>query len=233
MLGRYVSFSDESNTQHHYKVIGGVLCKDDVARQLRSLIVEAQGGSRDTLKWSNIRAANQHRYEKVVDAAFDAILTHRMDFHSLVVAKADEDHDTYNDGDNELGFNKFVVQHLFGFKRKLGRQARIRHLYAERTSPYDLTEFTSFLDGMAKKRFGKKFGPCLSVDHVPYKNDRMLWIADILIGAIGASYNNLLHVGSGKEYIAERIKLSANLPSLAEETPEHMKHFKIWKFRPS
>ncbi|QFT66425.1 hypothetical protein FIU93_06530 [Labrenzia sp. THAF35] len=233
MLGRYASFSDESSTQHHYTVIGGILCKDVVARQLRQVIIEAQTGSRDTLKWSKIRAANKHRYEKVVDAAFEAITSHRMDFHSLVVAKSDEDHDTFNNGDSELGFNKFVVQHLYGFKRKLGKHARIRHMYAARTSPHDLTKFESYIDGMARKRFGISCAPCLAVDHVDYRKDRMFWIADILIGAIGASYNNLLNQGSAKEQIAERIRISANLPSLTQETPEHMRHFKIWKFRPS
>lgn len=229
MLHRYVSFSDESSIGEDFVVIGGVLCKDAIAREFRGAIERAMTPVADTLKWERVRDNNLFRYERVVDEFFAFNSEHLIDFHALIVPTREADHATYNDGDSELGFNKFVVQHLFGLRRKVGRCAQIRHTYAFRTSPHDLTMFSEYLDRMARKRWGPNGANCLGVEHVPFRRDKMFWLADILIGAVGSAFNNRNEPDSPKGLLQERIRRASGVTSLAEETPGDMRHFKIWR----
>ncbi|SLN43942.1 DUF3800 domain-containing protein [Oceanibacterium hippocampi] len=212
-------------------VIGGVLCKAPIARDLRAATMSAKGDFPDALKWTRIRRGNYLRYERLIDQFFDFNKEHLVDFHAAVVKTSDTDHATFNDGDSELGFNKFVIQHLFAFKRNMGKSGRIRHLYANRNSRHDLGKFNEYLNGMGRARFGKDCSPCLSVDHIDYREEPVFWISDILIGAIGASLNGRLGANSPKERMADHIRRRACLLSLTEESPIDKRHFKIWHIK--
>lgn len=218
MHHRYVSYSDESSLGDKYTIIGGVVCRDSDAKWFRTVIAEAQGRFPDKLKWERIRRNNADRYKILIGHFLCAVRARRIDFHALVVDRDKADHDQYNQGDSELGFNKFVIQHLFQIRKDLGSAARIRHMYASRSSPHALDKFGEYVNGMARNRWGWRAAACLSVDHVPYDKESMFWISDIMIGAIGAAYNQRLTPGGPKAEIAEHIRSEAALTSIAAPT---------------
>lgn len=229
MLGDYLTYSDESCTNdHHFMVVGGVLCKSDFSGYFTRRTLEFRGRSPDPMKWEMVRKANLHKYLKLVDEFFVWNDQHAIDFRAVVLDCHRFDHRAHNKGDPELGFNKFVAQHLHSHTRGMGRRARFYSYYAHRDSRHDIAEIQSAANNMARLHYRDDAKRFLVLKHRPYGSQPMFFIADVLIGAVGYATNEKFTAGTAKAELAEVIRQRARVETLSAPTPRDRTHFDIW-----
>jgi hypothetical protein len=229
-FGDFVSYSDESCiTGHKFMVIGGVLCRDDTAKSLLRELdsIHPNRPGHWSYEWKYIRPTNLQRYERFIDLFFEYNKEHKIDFSCVVIECAELDHATFNEGDGEKGFNKFMFQHLFRHYRALRGISRFRCYHDRRESLYDLADIRNMLNAKCFQQDGRLVTRYRELAYADKLERPMLQFADVLIGAVGFAWNR--KAGSKNE-IAERVRLNACLDSLAEPTPPGLKNFDIWKF---
>jgi hypothetical protein len=231
----YVSFSDESCTSDHdYMIIGGVLCAhhcyDQIIADLRTLPRTRQ--DHWDYEWKNIRERNLSKYEDFVDLFFSYNREHCLDFACLVIECGLLDHGTFNDGDGEVGFNKFLFQHLFRYARVLPSESVFRCYHDRRTSRYDLDQLREMLDSKSLGHDGRFVWRYAEVAFADKEDQPLLQFADVLIGAVGFEWNgkHLTTPETPKAKIAKRIRHGAGVSTLAKQTWMSEEHFSIWKF---
>lgn len=235
-MAEYVSFSDESCvTAHDYMIIGGVLCRDDCASELIRKLSDIHPTKPDhwAYEWKNIRERNVDRYRAFVDLFFEYNKAHRLDFACLVVDCRGLDHDKFNDGDGDKGFNKFLYQHLLKLSREMGEQARFRCYHDRRSSKYDLDEIRAMLDAKAFQSDGRLVRRYRELSYSDKRDRPMLQFADVILGAVGFAWNGKTETlsATAKAEIAERVRIGACVQTLAAQTRMSEKHFSIWPFR--
>jgi Protein of unknown function (DUF3800) len=215
-------------------VIGGVLCAhhciDDLISDLRRL----PRTKRDhwDYEWKNIRDNNLTKYESFVDLFFEYNRDHRLDFACLIIECALLDHASFNEGDGEIGFNKFLFQHLFRHARTFEDAISFRCYHDRRSSKYDLDEIREMLDAKAfqlNPRYVRRYH---EVAYADKQTRPLLQFADVIVGAVGFEWNkkHLKTPNSAKAQIARRVRNGACVPTLAKQTWMREPHFSIWKF---
>jgi hypothetical protein len=191
---RYVFLDESSTTDEHFMVIGCVIVPGPVEREAEALVVDCLNEHRTVgeLKWTKVSRSKAHVYTDVLRRFWQYAPTRGIECHSIIVDTHQIDHGAYNDGDPELGFNKFVFQllhHHVG--RTFGETERIvAHLDA-RTTTREPAELQTILNNAAARHFGEMtHRPFGKVTHRDSKSSRLLQIADLLSGAIAWHKND-------------------------------------------
>lgn len=92
-------------------VLGGVAVSQKRTGEISTAIRSFKPGQRP-IKWTNLRAGKLEAYQKVIDFTVSAIKAGHLHLHTLILDATKFDHQTYNRGDHDLGFNKFLYQLL-------------------------------------------------------------------------------------------------------------------------
>jgi hypothetical protein len=174
-------------------------------------------------KWTKVSRAKLSAYIAIVDCIFDNAARGRVEVHILSVKCAELDHRTYNAGDPDIGFNKFLYQLLL---HKVGiRFGDTERLYAyldARTTTHSPSDLQLVLNnGTAKKLGDHTKAPWRLVVHRDSKTSRLLQVADIMTGA-HAFHKNGHHRVRGaapaKLRLAEHIAARAGVRELGHAT---------------
>lgn len=235
-LNKYHAFSDETCvTAHRYMVIGGVVCTPNIAKSIISDL-EKLHPSRPVhwaYEWKNVREANLKRYFAFLDLFFDYNSSHHIDFRCIVIDCEGLDHGSFNDGDGDLGFNKFLYQHLLSHYRHYGDGCSFYCYHDRRVSRWSLDEIKSMLNNKSASGINddRRHYPLLA--YSDKRVEPMLQFSDVLIGAVGFAWNKKDETlgGKPKHRLAEHVRKLAGLPTLARKTPYDKRHFDIWPLR--
>lgn len=240
LLGIYC---DESRqTQHRFMAVGGLIIDEDAIEHfndtMRKFRVELNMNRE--LKWTKVSTGKLSEYKRFVDYFFALSNTNHVAFHSMVIDTHQLDHARYNQGDKDLGLNKFyylLLIHAFGKRYyKKYKPCRFIVLVDKRSSKQSLSEFRRILNNGFSKKYGAVDDPFRTVEPRDSKGCEMLQINDILLGAIGYHWNdcNLLSGASkAKISLSNYIAAKAGLPDLSRSTKYGARRFTIWKFKPS
>jgi hypothetical protein len=216
-------------------IIGGVLCRPDCEREfVADMADRLRLGSKGwCYEWKNVRDRNIQQYEKIVDLFFEYNSEHCLDFSCLVVDCNAVDHDAFNDGDWDKGFNKFLYQHLAKHYRSFGAPSQFRCYHDRRGSRYDLNEIKRMLNFKYQYEGMRIVSPYREVSYSDKLVHPLLQIADILIGAVGYAWNDKLRQfpDGVKTRLCEHVRRRAALHDLATRTFFNATHFSIWEFR--
>lgn len=211
-------------------VIGGLVCSPADKAELREYVRKAREPLPDTLKWERVRDSNLHRYTTLMDRFFAMSRDQAVDLCAVVFDTHRVDHRTHNNGDAELGFHKWIAQHLLSHSRSLGRHATFECFYAERSSRRWLQEVKDAVNNMARIHYRDGAHRVVRLEYREYKREPIFQIADILIGAIGCAWNQT-HKAGPKAELMNHIRRSAGLATLAEPTSWERRNFDIWEFQ--
>src|SRR5262249_33154367 len=112
-----IYIDESSQTNHRYLVLGGVGLKLTRAAQLSRLVMEARLPElpKGEAKWTRVSMNKLVAYKRIVDVLFKNI--EAIHFHSLVVDTTLLDHRRFNEGNQEIGFNKEIYQLAMKFAR--------------------------------------------------------------------------------------------------------------------
>jgi hypothetical protein len=185
------------------------------------------------LKWTKVSDQKLNEYRALIDLFFS--VNRVFHFKAIVVDTREIDHRRYNKSDAELGFYKLMYQfllHSFGPYLQPADRCII-FLDQRTTSHYKLSTLWAILNNGLRKKYGLVHQPVRNIQAVNSKDNDLVQIADVLMGAIGYEMNGA-HTRSGakrsKVMLAEYIAQKANLVNLQQPTPRSQKQFSIWHF---
>lgn len=147
-LGDYVGFSDESSiTKWRFMVIGGVVCRADMANRIAADIKAfKKGKTSDSFQWKNFNRSSASMYREFSDIALSYINSHKMDFGALIVPNKKLNHDRYSGGDGEVTFNKMLYQYYKAYSRSYPPSSRIKIVHGQRDGSQPLEETRRILN---------------------------------------------------------------------------------------
>jgi hypothetical protein len=200
-----IYLDESSQNNHRFLVLGGVIVPKLGVQELDDLIMRARLPDlpEKEAKWTKVSRAKLAAYKRIVDTLFDN--PKLVNFHSLVVDTTQLDHQRWNEGSREIGFNKEIYQ----LARKFARMYKnpLFHLYPDRRETrQDPEDLRLILNRGRRKDGDKRDWPFRRCQFRDSKTTLPLQLADIIIGAIAFELN-----GHGKADGASpaKIELSA------------------------
>jgi hypothetical protein len=182
-----IYIDESSQTNHRYLVLGGVGMKLTNEAQLRSLITAARLPElpEGEAKWTKVSKGKLAAYKRIVDVFFKNIES--VHFHSLVVDTTLLDHQRFNAGSREIGFNKEIYQLAMKFARLYDYLFHVYPDYRETIlKPEDLRVI---LNRGCLKKGDTRDWPFRRCQFRDSKDTPWLQLADILIGGIAYRLN--------------------------------------------
>lgn len=232
----YNVYADETcQNAHRYMVIGGVVCRPDFAAYITREIddIKASFSKPGVVKWNLVKVSKLKRYKAIVDCFFDHNAEHRIDFSAIVIDTSKLNHRKFNAGIADVGFNKFVYQHLVKHTRKYEKCSYFMGILDHRDTPTPLEDLRSIVNGGCAKHH-RDFAHRYKTLHFRFcKDENLLQVSDLLIGAIGHCLNGKDDTSRNpaKPELADYIRQKACVKSLALRTYYARKHFDIWHFK--
>ena len=238
MASRFQIHADETSQtgSHKFMAIGSVLTPFSCTLQLEVALsdaIAAAGHTGGELKWEKVRKHNLEIYKVFVTRLLDEIERERAWLNVIVLNRERLKHQRYNAGDGDLGFNKFVYQHLLKY-------VRLRpdgHFYAfldRRVTRHDVAELCRILNAGALKKCGV-VDPYRLVQFKDSPDSRIIQGVDVVIGAIAYVLNDhgsRPEAAPAKRAMAEFVQSRKPLvPSFDFSTPSSKKAVNIWHFR--
>lgn len=191
---REVYVDESSQSGHSYMVLGAAVVPGAAVRQVQRAIdsVLEQHRTFGEFKWTKVSQAKLPFYRDLIAAHFGACRDFGVTYSALIVDCTRLDHRTYNEGDAELGFNKFLFQLLHHrVSRRYAETEKIVVYLDSRTAGRHPMELQLVLNRAAARHFKRP-------SHAPYsrvvfrdsKTSRILQMVDLITGAISWHKND-------------------------------------------
>ena len=220
-------YADESSQNaHRYLVLGIIAVRTaNVAKIVEEYnFLNQRFNWEHEVKWTKVH--NHPIFKAWTDKSLDFIAMGKMKFTALVLDTSTFDHEKYNEGDSEIGFNKILYQlllHRIG--RKYGRWAPIYGYLDGRTTIHTPERLRQMINsGLAK--IDIHTAPFRTLEFMDSKNSPLIQAVDLLIGAVAFDKN-----GHSKKPNARKAKnaLSEYILQIAQVKPYKWR-FNIWQF---
>lgn len=185
-----IYIDESSQTKNRFLLLGGIIIArskvDDANGRLQaSRIPELPFGE---MKWGKVSRAKLAAYKRFADCFFDAPEFSGSHFHSLIVDTHQLDHQRFNAGSKEIGFNNEIYQLSRKFAILYPQQ--LFHLYPDyrdtNQRPEDLRNILNH--GRHKERDGREW-PFRRCQFRDSSKTPLLQLVDILLGAIAYGKN--------------------------------------------
>lgn len=144
------------------------------------------------LKWTKVSNAKLTEYRKVLDFHFNWLVPRGACYHALIVDCSALNHRRFNQGDPDLGFNKFVFQLL---NHRVGRvyceHERVVVDMDARNSTRDVNELQRVLNSAMGRYYDDATkAPFARLVYRDSRSTRLLQVADLLTGAVAWHKND-------------------------------------------
>jgi hypothetical protein len=236
-------YCDESRqTKDRFMVIGGFVIPQGRLRLVNQTLQKFRDEERmhAELKWTKVTSQKLNEYRRFVDYFFALNNNDKLHFHAIIFDNSQIDHNTFSQGDKEIGFQKFYYQFLlqcFGrnyHENPVGEKNEFIVHPDRRSSKYSLEQLRTILNLGMRRKFGVNRNCFLSIEPLNSKSSDLLQLADIILGAIGFQKNGwdlIANTRVAKIELAAHIASQAGLRDLKDDTRYGRLRFKIWNFR--
>lgn len=181
-----------SDSSDAFIVIGAISCpreqKRDIVHRIHSL--KAKHNAQGEFGWKRLSPNRRDFYWALLDVFRDSPLA----FRCLTVDRNILDHDTYNDGDTELGFYKIYYQMLVHWLQP----GCAYHIYLDWQQNKSQRRFSDLHNNLTRKLSGRAKIECL--EPVSSHNLPLIELADLFIGAVGYYWNER-HLADGASQV--------------------------------
>ena len=235
---REVFVDESSQNNHQFMVLGALVVPGAVVAQCEEAIGArlAAGRMFGEVKWSKVSRGKLDVYRDLVACHFELAAQLGVEFHSLVLDTYQFDHVAFNDGDPELGFNKFVHRLLdIRVGRRFGALERIVvHMDARNTTRHP-SELQRFLNMAAAKHHADAMRPPFArIAHRDSKGSRLIQLCDLLSGAVAWHKND--HdaregASEAKTALANETAQRIGRARLGADTPRGQHALSVWNLR--
>lgn len=199
-------------------------------------MLSANGITSGELKWTKVSRGKLHAYMAAIDYHFDRLVADGAECHALIVDTTLLDHDHFNQGDDELGFNKFMFQLLYHrVGKRFGVNERITVDLDARNTNRDVAELQMCLNRKVAKEFGMPgHWPFSRVAHRDSKGSRLIQIADLLSGAVAwhmNAHDAAPNASEAKTALALHIAKRIGLRRLGRTSPYGEARLSMWNLK--
>lgn len=215
-------------------MIGGLIVATQSVETINACLAELRLPElpRGEMKWGKASAKKLKAYGRLAKAFFDHPELVPVDFHSLVVDTHALDHQSYNQGSKEIGFNKQIYQLAAKFARLYPK--RLFHLYPDHRDTNQLPEDLRLMLNRGRRKKGDQrdwpFRRCHFRDS---KSTALLQLVDVFTGAVAWCVNghaNAPGASAAKTKLAAYILQRAGIQNCTASTAISGK-FTIWHIR--
>jgi len=228
-----------TNKGKRFMVFAGILVRRADARQLEASVARWKGTLLDPpseFAWSSTSVARLPTYRLFATGAMHHCKGGSLFFRSAIFDKRDIDYRKWHDGDNVLGYYKFLYKFLLkGFTPVIPNGDTVHVYLDERSTSYPLAQLKWRLNsGIAYHYWPERFRVC-NVEPVASQNSIFVQTADVFGGAI-AHWKNHAPLGStskrgaAKDELCEHIRRKACI-SWEGDTLNWTAPFRLWHFQ--
>lgn len=218
-------------------VLGALILPGPLVSRAEQKLTQLLEHRRHTLemKWQKVSRSKLDIYKDFAAFHFDHLVPEGAEFHALVVNCSALDHRKYNNGDPDLGFNKFLYQLLHHrVSKRFGHAEKLVVDLDARNSTREVQELQDVLNAGAARHFGNQRRPFTRVAHRCSKTTRLLQLSDLLSGAVAWHKNDhdaLQSASESKIALATHIAQHAGLRRLGNDSPRAESRLGVWNFR--
>ncbi len=220
---KHYIYTDESYIKDgRYMLIGGLwIAKENIIETKTFVdVFKTENSMTNELKWTKVSNGRIIEYKRFVDIFFQS----KMKFNCIVVDKHIVDHTTFNDGDKELGFYKFYYQLI---SRNCAFNCHY-NLYLDQMNNKKKSRYSELKERLNRYLVSQN-SKCIHIEPVDSKKESMIQLVDVLLGAVGYSWN-LNNSSPAKLRLIEYIQSKLGR-RLTHPTSLHENKFNIWNFR--
>lgn len=218
----YCDESRHTNPNDNYMVIGAISClrdqKNDIFRKINTMKKEHRVWPE--FGWKKLSNNRKDFYMSMIDL-FEK--ERSLAFRCIVVDRNILDHDTYNLGDEELGFYKIYYQMLIHWLKP----GFIYHIYCDMKFNKARGRFVDLRDIMRRKL--SRRARIDSLEQVTSINQPLVQLTDLFIGAVGYAWNNKSESQIKREF-CRRLSRVMGFQSLNVSTKLSEEKFNIFNF---
>ncbi|MCP3683083.1 MAG: DUF3800 domain-containing protein [bacterium] len=221
-------YCDESNqqllssatpTQNRFFLIGGVWLPAEKRTEFKNSInhIKHTENCFGESKWTAVCPSKLSYYLKLIDFFFAQ--EDSLRFRCIVIDAAKVELEKYHHADQELGYYKFCYQLLKNWIEDFNSYCIYLDCKTNRI-PNRLQTLQRFLDD------GNLLADVLNVQALPSKEVVIMQLADVLLGAVSAKFNNSV-TSEAKMAAIQRIEYHLN--HKIRPTPRTVKKFNVFK----
>ncbi len=211
-----------SDKSDRYAVIGALQCLTDQKRRIVHRIhsLQALHNAHGELGWKRLSPNRSDFYHKLIEVFLEEDC---LQFRCIVIDRQAFKHETYNNGDSELGFYKMYYQMLVHWLEP-GQRYR---LFLDLQKNASSTRFTDLKTVLGRKLSGRAKIECL--EPVSSHNQPLIQLVDLLIGAVGYQWNKRAESQAKLAFCSELARRLERF-SLATATTRYERKFNIFRF---
>lgn len=196
---KYEIYCDESGVEaffdknaHRYAVIGGIWIPAEERSSCKAKInsLKEKYGLMGEMKWKKVCPSSVNFYKDVIDYFFENT---NIRFRAICIKAEQLNHEKYNLGKGELGFYKFYFQ-LLQHWLVWNNIYQIFVDYKVNGYPHRVFELGKILNNATSARVSQ-------IQALPSEQSVLIQLADVLTGAVAATFNQEYKKGSAKEDI--------------------------------
>lgn len=188
------------------------------------------------LKWTKISKGKADAYRSLFDLYLNYLSPQGAEFHALLVPNDQLDHRTYNLGDPDLGFNKFIYNLLFHRTgKRFGHAEKIVVDLDSRNTTRDVLELQTCLNRAVARAM--RSPTHMAFSRVAFRNSkssRLLQLSDLLTGLV-AWHKNSHDAKTGaspiKTEIANYVAGRVGVSRFGSCSPRNETRVSVWNFR--
>jgi hypothetical protein len=231
-------FMDESGiSNHRFTVVGAICLRTEVIPQVHASIQRFREEHRmyGELKWAKVTDQKSREYNALVDYFFAMNNLNLLQFHCIIFDNHGANHGRYNEGDQDIGLSKLYYQlivHRFG--RNCGPYGDLCVCVDRRNSSTSLLDLLRMANAGIARDCGLPHGPLKQLLPLDSKEDDLLQLNDVILGAVCAARNgkHLLAAGrQSKRDLATLVLQKSGLTTFEQDSPRNVHRFTVWNMR--
>jgi len=224
----YDIFCDESRhiekDRFKYMVIGGIWCERPFRKELNSMIegMKSAANFAGELKWTKITPKKIALFKNVIQLFFT---NSKLSFRCIVVNKEKLKHEIYNP---KGGHEEFFYKMYYYMLNKKMTPPNTYRIFLDYKGKDNIEKIRRLQNIIRYTHFDFLNQIITLMQSVQSKQHPLLQLVDILIGAVGYTWNNL-NTSKAKLEICDFICKKAGINTLKLSTPYNENKFEIFK----
>lgn len=224
-------FGDASSKNSTFMVAGGFAVSGNRINEIEDHIamLRDDAGIKSEFHWSKYRGGNrQAAYEALVKYGFDLVNKRKAALHVIVARFEGYNHKSREGDDRDTSVNRMYFQiGLHRLARFYGASRAIHIRLDAGNDCKDICDMRNELSAAAYKKYATRPNCVRSIEPVKSQNVGIVQMADVIIGAIAAKQNGVVHT-SPKAALADFVLRASGRQTWGTNTPQSARFLTVW-----
>lgn len=228
-------FGDASSKNSTFMVAGGFAVSGNRINEIEDEIAKLRddAGIKSEFHWADYRGGKRREaYEALVKYGFDLVNKRKAALHLIVAKFEGYDHKQKRGEDRDTSVNRMYFQLCLHRLCQFYGASRAVHVRLDAGNDCkDICEMRNQLCAAAYRTYDTRPNCVRSIEPVKSQNVGIVQMADVIIGAIAAKENGVVHT-SPKAALADFVLRASGRQSWATDTPKEARFLTVWHHTP-